>query len=94
MCVCVRARMSVCVYFVFQKSLYNDNNHLYWMEKNILPNDNTLPNESLFKTRGNEKKELRCSRLRRSQRQSVILSLAKTHRHTHSPRTYSRSLRT
>ena len=41
-------------YFGHQK-LCMDNNHLYWMKKNILDNDNTLPNESLFKTRGNEK---------------------------------------
>ena len=54
MCVCVRACVRAYTHVCLCMSYFkNDNNSM----KKILANHNTLPNESLFKTRGNEEKK-------------------------------------
>ena len=54
-CVCVCVRACVFVYMSYFKNHYKMTTITFIGWKNMLANDNTLPNESIFKTRGNEK---------------------------------------
>ena len=54
MCVCACAHVCLCICHILKFTIKLQQSPLL-DEKNILANDNSLPNESLFKTRGNEK---------------------------------------
>ena len=54
MCVCACAHVCLCICHILKITIKWQQSPLL-DEKNILANDNTLPNESLFKTRRNEK---------------------------------------